>query len=148
VGDIGGHRRQVNLEFRQVSRVAVQPTDPLRTGLSAGYVQRCRRRVHPDNLDATIGKQAGEAACAAADIQHATGTEFGSDRHVVIEIVTLFLHKVVDLGEPRQGEKGISHKIRLRSRGSQRGPTDQSPPARIKVASGIRLCRTFGGDGS
>jgi hypothetical protein len=61
----------------------------------------------------------------------------------VIEIVTLFLHKVVDLGEPRQGEKGISHKTRLRSRVSQCGPTDQSPPARIKVASGIR-CKSAG----
>ena len=48
-----------------------------------------------------------------------------------------------DLGEPRQGEKGISHKTRLRSRGSQCGPTDQSPPARIKVASGIR-CKSAG----
>jgi hypothetical protein len=30
--------------------------------------------------------KAGEGACAAADIQRTTGTEFGSDRQVVTEI--------------------------------------------------------------
>ena len=68
---------------------------------------------HPGDLEATIGKQAGEGARAAADIQHATGPEFGCDRQLVMEIVTLFLHKVVDLGEPREGQKGISHKSNL-----------------------------------
>jgi hypothetical protein len=109
VGDIGGHCREVNLQFRQGGRVAVQPPHPLGTGLSPGYVQRRRRRVNPDHLDAAIGKQAGERAGAAADIEHAAGTELGGDRQVMIEVAALPLHGVVDLGEALRGENGVRH---------------------------------------
>jgi hypothetical protein len=69
----------------------MQPTDPLRTGLSTGYVQRCRRRIYPDDLDSAASQNAGEGARAAADVEHAAGTELSCHRQVVVQIDALSL---------------------------------------------------------
>jgi hypothetical protein len=95
----------------------MQPPDPLRAGLGPRYVQRCRRWVDPDDLDAALGEQAGEGACAAADIQHASGTEVGRDHQVVIQIVAVLFHEVIDLGQPRHGENGVSHTSKITDQG-------------------------------
>jgi hypothetical protein len=69
-----------------------------RTRSAPGYVQRRRGRVDPGHFDAAVGKQAGQRAGAAADVEHAAGTQLVSDRQVVIEVAALPLHEVVDLG--------------------------------------------------
>jgi hypothetical protein len=107
VGDVGGHRGQVHLELRQPGRVAVQPPHPLRPRLGPRHVERRRRGIHPGDVHALAGRQAGEGARTAADVQQAAGPELGRYRQVVIEIAAFAFYQVIDRRQPRLTEDGI-----------------------------------------
>jgi hypothetical protein len=109
VGDVGGHRGQVDLEFRQPGRVAVQPPDPVRSRLGPRHVERRRRGIHPGDVHALVRSPAGEGARTAADVQQAAGPEFGRYRQVVIEIAAFGFDQVIDRRQPRLTEEGIRH---------------------------------------
>src|SRR5439155_24002747 len=90
-------------------RIAADPSHTLAARLGSRNVERGPSRVNARYLKAAIGEKLCERACSASDVQHATRTELLRNGDVHIEVAPIGVERVIDGGQPRVLEYGISH---------------------------------------
>ncbi len=110
LSDVAGHGNHVHLKRQQRVHVTNNPTHSISTGLSAGHIHRGCGRIDTDNLSSSLGKHAGKGPCPAPNVQHLGGAEFVNDVAVQVEIRSVAIQDVIDLGQARQRKVGIGHR--------------------------------------
>jgi hypothetical protein len=91
-----------------------QPADAGGPRFAAGDVEGCLGWVGGGHLQAACGQQAGQGPGAAADVEDAAGAELAGHGQVGLQVGTVVVHGVVDLGQPGFGENGVRHAAVLR----------------------------------
>ncbi len=91
----------------RVASACSQRTWP--AGLAPGDVERGRRRIGADNVQAPFRQQAGKRAGPAADIQDGRGTELGGDGEVGVQVAAVGVQRIVELREPGLAEYRVGH---------------------------------------
>ena len=85
-------------------------------GLAAGHLDRGPRRVDPGDGEPAFGQADGQAAGAAADVDHQLRAELVDHGDVGVQVAPVVVEDVVELGLLRVGEGGVrfSHPRSLR----------------------------------
>jgi hypothetical protein len=109
LGNIAGHCGKVDLHLGQYFGIAADPSHTITVRLGLRDIERRAGGVEAGYLKAAIGQQKGESACSATDIQYAMSTELLRDSDVYIEVAPVGVERVIDRGQPRMLEYGISH---------------------------------------
>jgi len=110
LGDVACHRHQVEPQLvRQRCHGAVNPADPVGERLAARDVQRGERRIEAGHRMAAPGKETGEHAGAAADVEHVAGAELRRHRRVDVEVAAVGVERVIQHRESRVFEVRIGH---------------------------------------
>jgi len=109
LGDIRGHRRQINLHRRQSRHITIDPLHPLAARLGPSDIERSTGRLDTRHLDPPIGQHQREHARPGSDIQHPPRPELLGDRHIHIEVAAIRIKRVVDRGQPRVLKDVVSH---------------------------------------
>ena len=117
LGDVAGHHREVDLEWRQRGRVAVQPSDRGGAGLGAGQAQRCRGGIQTGHRPALSGEQQREGPGAAPDVENPVGAQLRDQPEVRRQVVAVAVEDVVQAGQAGIGEQGVGHGRTLAARG-------------------------------
>lgn len=68
LGDIPCHGGKVDLEWWKSSCIPMDPANAIRSWLRPSNLQRCCRRIEPNNVKTSLGKQAGKGAGSATDV--------------------------------------------------------------------------------
>ncbi len=109
LGNIPGHGGQVDLHLGQCFGITADPSHTLTVRLGSRDIERGAGGVEAGYLVAAIGQQKGESAGSATDIQYAMSPELLRDSDVHIEVAPVGVERVIDRGQPRILEYGISH---------------------------------------
>lgn len=97
--DVAGHHDHVDAEGWGIVCCGVDPMHRFGAGFRSGDGERRGCRIEADDTEPTLRQPTREFTGAAADIEHTRCSQLRDDRLVVVEVVTLAVEVVVDLGQ-------------------------------------------------
>jgi tetratricopeptide (TPR) repeat protein len=109
LGDVRGHRRQIDLDRRQRRRVCVDPAHTLRPGLGPRHIERSAGRIEADHLQAALGEKQRERPRPTANVQDTGRAELICDVDIHVKVAAVRIECVVDRDQPRVLEDVIRH---------------------------------------